>query len=64
MNDPGASIALRQLDDLADDRGPPRWTWAIVGLDSTGRILPGPPGRPRRGPRPPPDGAGHEISFP
>jgi len=38
MRDPRLSTALRQLTDLGDEPEPPRWSWAIAGLEQTGRI--------------------------
>jgi hypothetical protein len=43
MPDPRISTALHQLGDLDHDEVPPRWSWAVAGLERIGRIrLPSP----------------------
>jgi hypothetical protein len=40
---PGIPTDLHQLADLDHDERPPRWSWAIVGLERIGRVrLPAP----------------------
>jgi hypothetical protein len=43
MPNPRIPTALHQLADLEGEQPPPRWSWAIVGLERIGRIrLPSP----------------------
>src|SRR4051794_10886912 len=39
MHDPRHSTALRQLAGLGQEPEPPRWAWAVVAVEPTGRLL-------------------------